>query len=439
MQTRSEVPSRLNGLRGTLGTKLPMLGTVVLLWAGTRLAFVLVSFIARYLQLYNQMENTPPQFSGLILSWWRWDTNWYMLISRLGYFSPETTNFFPLYPLSVGAVSWLLGDGSGPIFPHPDKLRLLVGMGLSNLGLLVGLYAIACLAAQDGDPPSEDTGGRAVRLALAYPFALAWTVAYAEGYFLAFSALTLLFARRERWYLAALTALLAGFSRPVALILILPLAYEYGRRQGWWQRIGGFLRARFIRSSTGQPGLAWRGERLPWGGTAYALFRGIVVVGAVPAALVCFSAYSYYRFGNFFLPTRTHFLYWGSVPRAPWWTISAAVKHLLLEPSHTGPLFLELGAWILFALVTLVSIRRTPFLYTLYMAGLLYMSIASPTPSQVDLIWGAGRYLAAAIPVYLIAAGWLRRRPGWDGVVLACGLILQGALAIGLFQGAPVL
>lgn len=439
MQTRIEDASRLNGLRGALGARLPMLGSVTLMWLGTRFAYVLVSFAALYLQTYLQIYNHPAQFSGLILSWQRWDANWYVIVSRLGYTAPSDTNFFPLYPMSVGAVSWLLGDGSGPLFPHPDKVRLLVGMVLSNLGLLVGLYAIARLAALDGDPPSEETGGRAVRMALAYPFALAWVVAYAEGYFLAFTALTLLFARRERWYLAALMAGLAGLTRPVAIVLILPLAYEYGRRQGWWQGLAGFARVRFVRSPAQPRDRAWSRERTTWGRTVYALARGAVVVGAVPAALIAFSAYSYFRFGDFFLPSRTHFIYWGATPKAPWWTLGEGVLRLLKYPTVSHSLGLELALWGLFALITLVSIRRIPFAYTLYMVGLLYMSISAPSLGQTDLIWGSGRYLAAAIPVYLIVAGWLRRRPGLDTVVLSCGLMLQGTLAVALFQGAPVL
>ena len=400
-----ERPGRLRGPGALLARD------VAVLWVATRIGFVAVTYLAMVLHLFH----AQPAFSGLILSWRRWDAGWYEEISRQGYFTPQAFNFFPLYPKIWGAIAWVLGHGSGPVYPQPDRLRLLVGMALSNLGLLVGLYAIARLAEHDGGA-REDAGPRAVRIALAYPFALTWTIAYAEGFFLAFAGLTLLFARRGRWYPAALTAALAGLTRPVALILVLPLAWEYGRQHGWWARV----------------------PRPSWGELRLAA-RGALVVGAAPAAIAAYFAYAYSRTGDFLLPLHNQFTYWQHVSMPQWTSIHIALHRILTMPRGTGILPLELGLLFLFGLITLARIRRLPFAYTLYMAGLLYLATSSPTPSQVDLFWGASRYLAGAIPVYLIVADWAAGRRWLEGAVLGAGFLLQGALTIALFQSQPIL
>jgi hypothetical protein len=397
------------GLRQKLVGALPWMRAVFLVWLATRIGYVLLTYLATVLHLYPAV----PQFSGFILSWQRWDANWYVLISRTGYTTGQSTNFFPLYPMSIRAVAWLLGDGAGPIFPQPDKLRLIVGMALSNLGLLVGLYAIARLALHERGTGDGDAGVRAARITLAYPFAIAWTIAYAEGFFLAFAGLTLLFARRGRWYPAAVAAALAGLTRPLAVILVLPLAWEYGRQHGWWQR---------------------RPQVTPGG-----VLQGLVVVGSAPIAMAAYFGYGAWRFGQFLLPGRTQFTYWHHVAWPPWQTFGTALHRMVHLPATSNLLTTEVFLIGLFALITLVTIRRVPFAFTLYTVALLYLAIASPVPSQTDLIWGSSRYLAQAIPIYLIVAGWAARRPWLDTLVASVGFLVQGAVAVALFQGKPVL
>jgi hypothetical protein len=391
----------LQGVVERTGLGWTLFKSVLLLWLATRLGYMAITFLATTLHLYQM----PAEFTGLVLSWERWDAGWYMSISRLGYFSPQSINFFPLYPATVGATSWLLGHGSGPVWPQPDKLRLLVAMGWSNLALLVALLALAHLAEFESNIRESYAGIRAAQMALAFPFAMAWTIAYAEGFFFALAALTLLFARQGRWYAAAATAFLAGLDRPVAVILILPLAWEYGRQQGW---------------------------RWP-------LIRGAVVVSAVPLALLAYCTYAYLRFGNFFLPIRSQFTYWHHISMPQWQTLKIAMTRISSRPQDASLLALEVVLLTLCAILVLVNIRRVPFLYTLYMAGLIYLATAAPVPSQYDLLWGTGRYLAQAIPIYLIAASQMARRPWLETPVVSGAMLLQGALLIALFQGKPVL
>jgi hypothetical protein len=347
--------------------------------------------------------------------WQEWDVNWYLIISRQGYFAPQTTAFFPLYPMSIGAVSWLLGDGSSPLYPSPDRVRLLVGMALSNLALLAALFGIARLALFER-PFDREIGPRTVLITLGFPIAIAWTVAYAESYFLALAVFTLLFARKGRWNAATGTALLLGLARPVAIILVLPLLWEYGQQHGWWRwpiRLG----------LSDLPGVG----------------RGFLVAIAAPLGTALYLGYCQWRYGDFLLPLHVEGTGWLHVTRPQWWTLEEAIRRLVHEGSNTNMLGLELALIVLVALVTVVSVRKVPLAYTLYLGGLLFVATISPVPSQRDLLWGTGRYLAGAFPVFLILGAWGARRP-WLAPGIACvGFLVQGALAIAWFQGQPVM
>src|SRR6185437_16200555 len=71
----------------------------------------------------------------------RWDSAWYLVIAHqgyrpdLGHFTAARTAFFPLYPLSIRALTWL---GSPPV---------LAGVLLSLAALAVALYGIHRLTA----------------------------------------------------------------------------------------------------------------------------------------------------------------------------------------------------------------------------------------------------------------------------------------------------
>ncbi|MBO0728280.1 MAG: hypothetical protein J2P57_03410 [Acidimicrobiaceae bacterium] len=394
-----------------VAASMPLLLRLLVLWLATRVVFVLLAYLGYKLHLF---QPTGQLGGGLILSWQRWDVNWYLIISRLGYPTRQSANFFPLFPALMGGISWLLGDGGGPVFPQPDKLRVLVGMGISNVALLVGLYAVARLAQLDAEPEDERAGVRAAWILLAYPFAVAWMAPYSEGLFLAFTALALLFARRGRWYWVGLVGLLAGLTRPTAVILILPIAWEYGRQHGWWQRLPR-----------------------PSGEFARQLAKGAVAIGSVPAGIGLYFAYLYIRFGDILLPLHTQLQYWHHVAMPPWSTLQLAVRNLRTIPD-SGLLSTDLTLLAGVTLVVVAGIRRLPVAYLLYMAGLLYLVTAAPVTVIPDVLTGVTRYMDAAIPVFLVLSWWAARRPLLEMALVSGGMILQGAMTIAFFQGSPV-
>jgi hypothetical protein len=388
-----------------------MLRTVFLLWLGTRAVYALVTWLADNLHLYT----AKPGLYGGVLAWQRWDANWYVLISRLGYWAREAVNFFPLHPAITGAVAWLLGDGAGPIYPHADPLRTFISMAVSNVGLLLALCALTVLTRLESDPADRDAGARAARMMLAFPFAMAWTIGYADGLFVGLAACTLLLSRRGHWYAAALAALLAGLTRPVAVVLVLPLLWEFGQQHGWWRR--PIALAALMRPAT--------------------LLRGALAVGAVPVAMAGYFGFVWWRFGDPLLIFHNLRGDWDHVFHPQWWTIAHGV-HRVLTIGDTSILAMELVLLAAMLLIVLITVRRTPFMYTLLVLGLLFMATLLPIPQKPDLIWGAGRYIAGALPIYMILARWTAGRPHLDSLLFGAGMMTQGILTIALFQGRSV-
>jgi hypothetical protein len=353
----------------------------------------------------------PPGTIGLLQVWSQWDTGWYLLISRIGYFEPRAANFFPLYPALIGAIAFVLGDGQGPIWTGGDILRLVIALVVANAGALVGFVAIALLA---DETQSESLEGprRALRVAAAYPFALFWAAAYTEGPFFGLAGLTLLFARRGAWRWAALTGCLAALTRPVGLALLPAMAWEYGRQHGWWTR-------------------QWRANvhiaDLP---------GALLAVGAVPAGFAIYATFLWIRFGDPLLFLHTQLTYWHHQA----WPIWSTLGEAFVRAAHggAGAENLDLAAWLVVAVITVLAVRRLPFAFTLYTATLLYLAISTPLPTESNLILSTGRYLTAAIPAFLAVAMWVRGRPWLEFWVVSIGFLLQAVLTLDFLQGGPI-
>jgi hypothetical protein len=375
----------------------------------TRIGYAVFTYVAVALG-----SPVPPHARTLLQAWDQYDTNWFLLISRLDYTQAAMSAFFPLYPSLIGRAAAMLGDAHGPVWPAYDGLRLLLALGIANVFTLVAFVGVALLAVHEsGD---EDAGPAAVWALAAYPFAFFLAAAYTEGPFLAAAAFTLYFARRGAWPWAVLAALVAGLLRPTAVALVLPLAWEYGRQHAWGRELA----------------------RASWPERLRTLAGGAVVVGAVPVATGAYAAFLWHRFGTPLVWFRVQSVDWHRQTTPPWRTAMALGHRLLTFPawSHEqAMLLLALLPLLLVLVVVAVSIRRMPFGFVLYTLAVCYLAISAPIFSQPDLIESTGRLLLAAIPVFLIIGEWMRRQTGFGQLWLAGGFLLQGVLLINFFAG----
>src|SRR5215216_7297557 len=233
----------------------------------------------------------PLEPAGFLSYWAHWDGAWYSEIATHGYGvrAPESTAFFPLYPLFVRAGSSLAG---GPA---------VWGILISLLCTAFALYFVYRLAENLYDARAA----RASTLALAFfPTAFFLNAVYTEALFLALTAGAVWAARvRGNLLLAGVLGALAAATRNLGVLLLIPLIFEWLRRRQT-------LRLRAL--------------------------AGLI---AVPAGLVAFAGFLRQRFGDPLVFARQQSAYWERELTGPLRTLSRAwrdagegIKYVL-EPS----------------------------------------------------------------------------------------------------------
>lgn len=146
-----------------------------------------------------------------------WDGHWYLDVVRDGYphsimenvtyFVPDArAAFFPLYPMIVRALDWVLPGG-------PVSVSLLVNIVLGA----VFVYLVGHMARTLFDTA---TARKAMIITALFPgsFVLSW--AYSEAVLLTLAALCLMALHQKQWLLAGVLAALGTSARPNGVALV---------------------------------------------------------------------------------------------------------------------------------------------------------------------------------------------------------------------------
>lgn len=146
-------------------------------------------------------------------AWANWDGGHFLGIAKEGYVTQEQYAFFPLYPLLVRLFSFLLFGNF-----------LAAGLLLSSLFLILGLVYFQKLAIIDFN---RQTSLRSVFYILIFPTAFFFTAVYSESLFLFLTIASFYFARRKRWPIVGILAILASATKPFGILLWPALIFEY--------------------------------------------------------------------------------------------------------------------------------------------------------------------------------------------------------------------
>jgi len=450
-------------------------------WVATRVAYALFTYFVVMFRYSGTVHDTSIAYTSHSLSdifrtWQQWDAVWYMKIAAHGYSGWQSTAFFPLYPLLIRLASFIVG-------PH----WLLAALIVSNLATWTGFIALSMLAAQEfGD---INLAWRAMLVAAAYPLAFFLTAPYTEGLFLTFAGFALYFARRGAWRRAGVMTFLATLTHVTGVILIPALAWEFARQHGWLALYEGRVRqawggvsAAFRRRSLGDPArvpgdnrvgdatpldaasaaprmpadVALSLEEAPRDGapaprSSSARYRNlraralilvdlVFIVGAAPFAIVLYAAYLWTLYQHPLVFYHAQGIFWQRQSMPIWQAIPFGVEQFLKAPLFSywqARTWVDLAPIVLFGLLTLLTIRRMPFAFTLYLLGLLYLSISSPVYriNQPDVFVSAGRFFVVAIPLFLLLGKWIERRRWLETLIISGGFMLQATLAIFFLSG----
>jgi hypothetical protein len=410
------------------------------LWLVSRVILALLTYYAALFQASLTSKNPVLTPDLLLGKWLQWDATYYVNIAHYGYGYQAWTAFFPLYPLLIHLLTAVIGSGH----------EVLAGMIISNLATLAAFIGLGFLVAQESGTsraisrtllvlPHEEverlikrstsrTISHTILALAAYPFAFFLAAPYTEGLFLACAVWALLAARRGWWYLAFACTLIGGLTRPTGVILVLPLVYEFGRQHGWWQQIIAGVRQRDWSVLRQLPGKwSWRQASLLFG-----------IVAAVPLALGIFALICMCYFGDPLLFLKIHDQWnrlslpiWTALWRGFVWQGAIIFLHHGVWSYENARSLVDFVPVLLIGGITLASIRRMPVSFTLYMLGLLYISIDPPVRIGASTVEydSAGRYLLLSVPIFLLLGRWITRFAWLEMLVVGGGFVLQAIFA----------
>lgn len=396
-------------LRAVIGSRLIVwiAGLVAVMWIGENVQ----AFLAMDPSGVTAPFSSVP-LDKLLAPAGRWDSVWYITIAQHGYYSAQSSNFFPLYPLLIAVGDLLLNQ------------PLLIAMVISLASMTVGLAILYRLALLDFDEPAAKL---TVGLVSLYPMSFFLSAAYTESLFLMLSVAAFYAARRERWALAGLCGGLCAATRSdgVALLLPLGLLYLYGPRGAAATASGAWWRPR------------------------YPVTRSAAWLVLVPAGLASYLTYLGITHGMPFAPYHAARVNWGHSFGGPFVSVFKTIgalpgdiHGLLAGTGHSvgpgDPLtwnahdLIDLGFFFAAGAAIALCWRRLPFPYLVYTVMLL--AYASSFPAPHSPLEGLPRYLIPAFPLFMGVASrlagrrWLTR--GVLGGSAALLIVFSGLWAI---------
>ena len=374
-------------------------------WLGSRLALGLVAVLAGIMlpsvtDLGRQPAGTAnwygspggPLLNGFVDRlagvWTRWDGQWYLKIATEGY-SPNdgSAAFFPLYPWSVKVFGWLAGER-----------YIWAGTLLSALFFLVALVLLHRLVRLDFHLKDAH---RTIFYVAAFPMAFFFWAVYSESLFLMLAVATLLAARMQRWWWAAVALSFAIWTRTTGLLLLLPLGWEMWR-------------------AFRPPPLPTRPDAMPPGRPSKFILASL----SLPIlSLLGLLAWAGAMFGNPFASLSAQEV-WNREFSWPWQTIAGAFRaatQMEFKLQLENQSWIYLASLILALVVGVVSLRWLRGSYSLYLWAGIIFPLFSAAPNNPLLSYP--RFLIVLFPMFIVLALMGRNRYA-DQVITWLSIVL---------------
>jgi Gpi18-like mannosyltransferase len=369
--------SRTIGWRRSISSKLARFQEYKYLWiledilvplAITRLAIVLIAWFSQYFAPnpdypIKEAIQRGWHFSPykLLDIWARWDSGWYLNITQQGYKASDIISnqsnivFFPLYPYLVRFISYLI----------PSSLRtsgklLIIGILLSNLFFLIALVMLYKLVNKLFN--NRSIARRSVWYLLLFPTSFIFSCFYTEATFLLLSVGVFYAAAQEKWVIASLLGCLLALSRPLGVLIVIPLAWIYLEKRNW--------KFRKIRAD-----MAW-----------FIL---------IPIGLLAFLIYAYSLTGDFFAPLHAQAAWSRNSITTPW--------QILFNPTGLNYTYfiirIDQALTIVFVVLSLISLKHLSSAnYGIYSLILILF------PPLTGTLISQSRFLAVVFPAFIVMA-----------------------------------
>lgn len=381
------------------------------IWFGWRLVlFILPIFAAALIPLADPATratfNNPwdPWLERLVWNWSQHDSKWYLLITAQGYINDQTVAFYPLFPMLVRWVGWVVG-----LSQPGDPAFRLAGVLVASVAALVFCVYFFRLLLLDY---SREFSRLALLYFAAFPPAFFMFAVYTESLFLALAVAAFYAARQQRWLVAMLLAALTVLTRQQGLIVVGALLFEYAGQIGWnWRRLNRQL--------------------------AYLVLPVLALAGWL--------GWNWLTFGNPLMPVVATQKYWERYMAWPWWSYLLDTAGLFYRepgratfypiqpfenPAQALPL-LNVTCTTLFIVLAILgyrAMRKSQFRlsYFVLCLGCLLQPLISPVPG--DPLESVPRYLLLSFPSFILLARLGQRWRLFNYCYLGLSLAVAGLL-----------
>jgi hypothetical protein len=332
-----------------------------------------------------------------------WDSIWFVRIAEHGYASDQAAAFFPVYPLVVRGVAFVV------------RSELAAGMLVSLAAAAAAAVLLERIAHRH---LSEEAARTSVLLLALYPIAFVFTAVYSDALFLLFVVAAVDAAECRRPVLAWLCAALAVDTRLLGVALVPTLAI-----------------------------ILWpRGARLR---EVARLAPAVLVPGALALWLVYLNAH----YGDPLQFSHAERIYWerqagsahaiGSELRSFESGLANILVHLppaLGYPTHY-PVFvvrsaeqvLDAAAFVAALVLSWAAWRRLGAAFGVYSLATLAMVAAAPAVNEP--LMSLTRFLLADFPLFLVLAAFAEQRPRVREALLVGFAALGAVAAAGFAHG----
>jgi hypothetical protein len=334
----------------------------------------------------------------------RWDSGWYLMIAKTGYSpQPKRAAFFPLYPMLIHAVGWIV------------RSDLIAGVLISLVCFVIVLVLIYRLTCQEF---GHEVAEVAVLLVAFVPVSFFFSAVYTESLFLALTMGAVYCARNGRWAYAGILGLFASATRNSGVLLMAPivLMFLYGPREstavlsGWVQEHGWRRWAPKFRPT---PALLWV-LLVPVGLFAYLGYLW-ATTGTPFATFNVQHLWSRQTLGPIlgiwhgFEITWQHFqLLHNGAPVITTSTPPGAARAIQLEVAQAGTSLMLFICFVLGVAACVGVFRRLPFAYGVYAALAFLLPLSTPIATQP--FFSLPRFELVVFPFFMWAAWYLVRK-----------------------------
>lgn len=288
--------------------------------------------------------------------WAAWDSAYYLGIAENGYSTERNEEnqsnlaFFPLYPILIKLTSFISGD------------TLVAGLIVSNFCLLLSAFYLFKLTELFS---GSDQAYSAVLYLMIFPASFILSGVFSESLFLLFLLMSFYFAERDDWLKSSISGFFLALSRPLGVLMLLPLLYIYLRNRGF-----SFKKIRV----------------------------NFFSLALIPLGFSLFSLYIYRLSGSF--------TYYWQLQRSGWGHGLSNPLSVLIQGLSGRDIFYFISAFITILLIIILvyGAYRSWLHPAYYLAAAILVLV--PLAAGISGLNSMLRYWLPVLPVYVILAAW---------------------------------